>query len=114
MERSSHSSLGAAADQRLAFAIARRCPLCGCSDLHRSTIHSEDEEQLSIFLSPYRCNDCGARFWTVSRRTRRIAIGMIVLALTGVMVALLMSGLATPSLQPSTQPSAAATSAANA
>ena len=98
MERSSHPSLGVAADQRLAFAFARKCPLCGCSHLRRSTIHSEDEEQLRILLSPYRCNDCGERFWTISRKTRRAAIAIIVLVFAGVMAGLLMGGLATPQL----------------
>src|SRR6185312_8997472 len=71
-------------------AMARKCPRCGCSDVRRSTIHSVDEEQLHVFLSPYRCNECDERFWVISRRARQMAIGLLVLAVTGVTIALLM------------------------
>ena len=114
MERSSHTPLGVAADQRLAFALSRKCPVCGCAHLRRSTIHSEDEEQLRILLSPYRCNDCGERFWTISRKARHTAIGIVVLMLVGLLVALLLGGLATPQLQASARSSGAANTVAEA
>ena len=88
--------------------MARKCPRCGCSDVRRSTIHSVDEEQLHVFLSPYRCNECDERFWVISRRARQMAIGLLVLAVTGVTVALLMGGLATPQLRAPTQSSGGA------
>ena len=38
------------------------------------------------FHSPYRCHDCDARFWTISRRARwgATAGGLVVLMIVGV------------------------------
>ena len=87
--------------------MSRKCPRCGCSDVRRSSIHGEEEEQVHVLLSPYRCNKCDERFWVISRKARQMAIGLLVLTVTGVTVALLLREPAPPPLLPPVQSSGA-------
>ena len=47
----------------------RRCTICHSTNVRRSGAHSAEASH-HLFHSPYRCLDCDARFWVVSRRTR--------------------------------------------
>jgi len=45
------------------------CTVCSSANVRRSGVHVS-EARSHPFQSPYRCLDCEARFWVVSRRTR--------------------------------------------
>ena len=45
-----------------------KCPTCGSLNLRRSSIRSSESPARPVFRSPYRCRDCGERFWVISRR----------------------------------------------
>jgi hypothetical protein len=47
----------------------KRCPACQSTNVRRSGCCSE-EKLTHALQSPYRCNDCNARFWLLSRTTR--------------------------------------------
>ena len=43
------------------------CPKCDSSDVRPSHLMNEMEKDVSpIFISPYRCQDCGYRFWEIN------------------------------------------------
>jgi uncharacterized protein len=56
-----------------------KCPACGSLNVRRSLLHaSEDPGPRPRLRSPYRCRDCGERFWVISRRTNYVlAFGAI-------------------------------------
>ena len=46
-----------------------KCQSCGSLNVRRSVLHaSEDHRPGPRLRSPYRCRDCGERFWVISRR----------------------------------------------
>lgn len=46
-----------------------KCPACGSLNVRRSLLHaSEDVAPGPRLRSPYRCRDCGERFFVISRR----------------------------------------------
>ena len=47
----------------------KRCTVCRSTNVRRSSVRVA-EASSHPFRSPYRCHDCDARFWVVSRRTR--------------------------------------------
>lgn len=56
------------------------CPNCGKADARKSAWHSSDVTVWRGFLSPYRCNSCGHRFWKISSRIKsRVAVAVVVL-----------------------------------
>ena len=57
------------------------CSVCSSTNVRRSGVHVS-EARAHPFQSPYRCLDCGARFWVVSRRTRLGAFAGGTVALT--------------------------------
>ena len=59
----------------------KRCSVCGSTNVRRSGVHVS-EARSHPFQSPYRCLDCEARFWVVSRRTRLGAFAGGTVALT--------------------------------
>lgn len=63
--------------------------------MRRSTIHTSELSSRHAYLSPYRCRDCGERFWVVSRKAYYVA-GMVGTALV---VAAVMWGLGATSRQ---------------
>src|SRR2546423_8641595 len=68
-----------------------KCPSCGSLNLRRSVLHaSEAAGPRPRLKSPYRCRDCGERFWVVSRRAN-YALGSAVLAFVAGIVAWNMS-----------------------
>ena len=58
------------------------CTVCSSANVRRSGVHVS-EARSHPFQSPYRCLDCEARFWVVSRRTRlgAFAGGTVVLTI---------------------------------
>ena len=47
----------------------KRCTECHSVNIRRSGVHAA-EGHMHPFHSPYRCEDCNARFWVLSRKTR--------------------------------------------
>ena len=67
-----------------------RCPNCKSFDVRRSSVRALGMATKPKLRSPYRCRDCGARFWVVSKRAfylagvAGIAIAVGVVAWNGV------------------------------
>ena len=59
--------------------MTRKCPRCGSSGVHRSSFRGPDEREFYILRSPYRCEQCGERFWVISRKAQRAMIWILVL-----------------------------------
>ncbi len=66
----------------------KRCAECHSVNVRRSGAHP-GETGMHPFHSPYRCQDCDARFWVVSRRARwgATAGGLVVLMVVGAVAA---------------------------
>ena len=47
--------------------MQRTCPSCKSYNARRSTVRTSEITLRHFFLSPYRCRDCRARFWVLSR-----------------------------------------------
>jgi hypothetical protein len=45
-----------------------KCPACGSLNVRRSWIRKKEVSATPRLRSPYRCRDCGERFWIASRR----------------------------------------------
>ena len=43
--------------------FARRCPMCGSFEVHRSERRSGEWLMMALALRPYRCWDCDHRFF---------------------------------------------------
>jgi uncharacterized protein len=56
-----------------------KCPACSGSNVRRSTIRESEAWATPRLRSPYRCRDCGERFWVISRRTNYL-VGLAVVA----------------------------------
>jgi TPR repeat protein len=57
-----------------------KCPACGSLNVRRSTIHREERSANPRLRSPYRCRDCGERFWVLSKRANyAVGLGLVVL-----------------------------------
>ena len=56
----------------------RTCPSCKSHNARRSSVRAAEITFRHIFFSPYRCRECRARFWVVSRNMYYFAgfIGM--------------------------------------
>ena len=50
-----------------------KCPACSSFNVRRSTIRPSEALPKPRLRSPYRCRDCGERFWVVSRRANFVA-----------------------------------------
>lgn len=73
--------------------MPRRCPNCRSLNVRRSS-RGKDGDAQSLLRSPYRCRDCGEKFWVVARRIYRrigaaLAINVAFFGLIGVLVVLL-------------------------
>jgi hypothetical protein len=51
----------------------KRCTECNSANVRRSGAHTVEGHQ-HPFHSPYRCDDCNARFWVISRKIRLGAV----------------------------------------
>ena len=65
--------------RRSTSATSKRCPRCGSSDVRRSSFQGTDERKPYALRSPYRCEECGERFWVISRKARHAMIWILVL-----------------------------------
>lgn len=45
-----------------------KCPACKSFNVRRSSIRAAEVSSHPRLRSPYRCRDCGGRFWVISRR----------------------------------------------
>ena len=50
-----------------------KCPACSSLNVRRSTIRPSEALAKPRLRSPYRCRECGERFWVVSRRANYVA-----------------------------------------
>src|SRR5271166_1517883 len=59
-----------------------RCPKCNSFDVRRSSVREAGASPKPTLRSPYRCRNCGERFWVISRRAYYLAglIGVAVVA----------------------------------
>ena len=73
----------------------KRCPACRSTDVRRSHV-LWSEAGAHALRSPYRCNNCDARFWVVSRKARitiaAFAAACAVVAITIIVDAVIVSG----------------------
>ena len=83
------------------------CPRCGSLDLRRSSFRSREERQDHILRSPYRCEECGERFWFMSRKVRNATIWMLALVIASGTIALVTAPLIPVRAPPEQPPSAA-------
>jgi len=56
----------------------RKCSACASANVRRSGLRS-GERGLHPLKSPYRCTDCGERFWVIGRPARLIGLWLVVL-----------------------------------
>jgi TPR repeat protein len=59
--------------------MSSKCPACSGSNVRRSTIRESEASAKPRLRSPYRCRDCGERFWVISRRANYL-MGLAVVA----------------------------------
>jgi hypothetical protein len=64
------------------------------------------------FRSPYQCEECGTRFWVISRKVRLRAATAVGIVLTGMLVIAGGPRLLTRDESPSSEPPPSATSSA--
>jgi transposase-like protein len=58
--------------------MPKKCPNCRSPNVRRST-RGKDGSAQPLFRSPYRCRDCGEKFWVVSQRVcRRVGAAVAV------------------------------------
>jgi len=62
----------------------RKCPSCGSFNVRRSSIRVSEVLAHHVLRSPYRCRECGKRFWVVSKRAYYLAGFLVVAVLAGV------------------------------
>ena len=65
--------------------MKRKCPHCGCLDVRKSG-SLQSEAQAHRFHSPYRCRECDARFWVVSRKAYLVALAGVVIVVAALVV----------------------------
>jgi len=61
-----------------------KCPACSSINVRRSTLHPSEALAKPRLRSPYRCRDCGERFWVVSRRANFLASLAVFAIVTGI------------------------------
>jgi TPR repeat protein len=54
--------------------MSTRCPACSSLNVRRSSIRPNEASGKPRLRSPYRCRDCGERFWVISKRANYLAI----------------------------------------
>lgn len=69
----------------------KQCSACRSVHVRRSTF-ARGEREAHLFQSPYRCDDCGRRFWVLSRAVRMRAVTTAVIF---AMIAIICTAFAT-------------------
>jgi hypothetical protein len=59
--------------------MSTKCPACSSVNVRRSTLRPSETSAKPRLRSPYRCRDCGERFWVISRRANYL-VGLAVVA----------------------------------
>jgi hypothetical protein len=59
-----------------------KCPACNSLNIRRSSIRPAEKSATPRLRSPYRCRDCGERFWVISKRANYFAglAGVVIVA----------------------------------
>jgi hypothetical protein len=59
-----------------------KCPACGSLNVRRSSIRPAEKTAAPRLRSPYRCRECGERFWVISKRANYLAglAGVVIVA----------------------------------
>jgi uncharacterized protein len=59
-----------------------KCPACNSLNVRRSSIRPAEKSETVRLRSPYRCRDCGERFWVISKRANYLAglAGIVIVA----------------------------------
>jgi transposase-like protein len=72
--------------------MRRRCPTCKSLNVRRTARDREALGREPVWRSPYRCRDCGTKFWALGTKMyRRIVLGVIVnVALFAVIVGVIL------------------------
>ena len=70
---------GTPANRTLMFT---KCPACGSLNVRRSWLRKKEATATPRLRSPYRCRDCGERFWIASRRANYLMgfAGIVIIA----------------------------------
>jgi uncharacterized protein len=63
--------------------MAKKCPKCGHLNARRSSTRAAKGWMQHLLLSPYRCRDCGERFWVLSRNTYTFGLVVCIAVLAG-------------------------------
>ena len=71
------------------YPISKECPNCRSREVRRSRFRERGERRAHRFQSPYRCKECGTRFWRISHDVR---LGMIALFVVIVPLIVLAAG----------------------
>jgi len=78
-----------------------KCPACGSFNVRRSLLHASDDRPHGPRLrSPYRCRDCGERFWLISRRANYALAFLSIAVIAGVVAWNVGSAPQTPRVSP--------------
>jgi TPR repeat protein len=85
--------------------MSSKCPSCGSLNVRRSVLHAaEVAGPRPRIKSPYRCRDCGERFWVISRRTN-YALAFAAIAVVAGIVAWNVSSTPQPTRVPTAEAS---------
>ena len=60
-------------DHDLCMTMFTRCPNCKSFDVRRSSVRTLAVSTKPALRSPYRCRNCGERFWVISKRAFYLA-----------------------------------------
>jgi hypothetical protein len=60
-----------------------KCPACGSLNVRRSSLRPTELTGRPRVRSPYRCRDCGERFWVISRRANYAVVAVAAVLVAG-------------------------------
>src|SRR6266581_4936572 len=62
--------------------MVTKCPACSSLNVRRSLIRPSEASATPRLRSPYRCRDCGERFWVLSKRANYVGglAGLVIVA----------------------------------
>lgn len=71
----------ASSPDRPLTSVTRKCPKCGSVRVRRSSARPGRNSGRRLYRSPYRCRDCGTRFWAISHRAIATAAVVVTFAI---------------------------------
>jgi len=69
--------------------MSKKCPRCGSSKLHRSSSQPHEGE-FHLLQVPFRCEECGERFWILSGQAWALIFWIFVIMIAAATTALLI------------------------